>query len=257
MGSWGHGIRQDDLVCDVIAAFDDAIKEGSKVSDATASVLQRFDTSLIDSDDAPLIWLAIADAQWTYGQLDPQILAKVSYDISNDIGLSRWREMPERQFAKRRVVLSRFLEKIQTANPKPKRTPKRIVRNPKFEAGDCLAVRLSNGQYGAALVLASDSTNLEYGQNLICVLDFMSTQKPLLHNFSNRQWLMLTHHKWDGKLDLAWYLPAGFRAEKSRFELVAKIEVLPSDPKESKLFSSWSNLGEQVIHQRDWDQANG
>jgi hypothetical protein len=43
-----------------------------------------------------------------------------------------------------------------------------------------LSIRLSNGQYAAALVLAADHSNVEYGVNLIGVLDYLSLEKPTI-----------------------------------------------------------------------------
>ena len=53
MGAWGHGIRQDDVVLDVIGVFEDALKGGASVSDATHTVRTRFSAALKDIDDAP------------------------------------------------------------------------------------------------------------------------------------------------------------------------------------------------------------
>jgi hypothetical protein len=46
-------------------------------------------------------------------------------------------------------------------NPRPKKSQRTISRPPNFEAGDCLSVRLSNGQFAAAIVLVADRTDLE------------------------------------------------------------------------------------------------
>lgn len=258
MGAWGTGIRQDDTVCDVIGAFEDALKNGADIAGATAVVHQVFAEAILDPDDGPHFWLALADAQWTYGQLDPTVLGKVCDHIRVDVDLSAWKEATKRDRAKRRAVLDSFLQKINAPNPKPKKYPKRVVRNPRFAAGDCLSIQLPNGHFGAAIVLAENRVNPEYGKNLIGVLDYMSTQMPTLPDFSLRKWLILTHHQHHGRLDLLWYLPVGFRAEKNRFEIIGRIDVLssdPSDPTESLGSTSWHNLGRQIVYQREWDDA--
>lgn len=67
MGAWGHGIRQDDFVCDVNGVFDDLLKAGKSVAEATKEMKSRFSAEIKNTDDGPLFWIALADAQWTYG----------------------------------------------------------------------------------------------------------------------------------------------------------------------------------------------
>ena len=92
MGAWGHGIRQDDFVCDVIGDFEDLLKAGRCVSDATKVVKSRFASEIKDADDGPLFWIALADVQWTYGELEPQVLKRVRKDFDSGRSLDPWRE---------------------------------------------------------------------------------------------------------------------------------------------------------------------
>ena len=50
MGAWGYGIRQDDYVLDIVGAFDDCLKKGGSLGDATSEVTSRFGAS--GGDDA-------------------------------------------------------------------------------------------------------------------------------------------------------------------------------------------------------------
>jgi hypothetical protein len=202
MGAWGHGIRQDDFVCDVIGAFEDLLKDGHSVADATRAVQAKFATELKDADDGPLFWIALADVQWTYGGLDPDVLKHVQEDLESGRSLSRWAEDP-RGHSRRQAALEKFLGKIVERNPRPKKPPKRIIRAPKFQPGDCLSIRLSNGQYAAALVLVADHSNSEYGKNLIAVLDYLSSETPTIEVFRQRKWLMCTHDGRNYRIDLA------------------------------------------------------
>jgi hypothetical protein len=51
MGAWGYGIRQDDFVLDVIGCFEDLLKAGQSVRDATTAVKARFAAAIGDDDD--------------------------------------------------------------------------------------------------------------------------------------------------------------------------------------------------------------
>jgi hypothetical protein len=252
MGVWGHGIRQDDFVCDVIGVFEDLLKAGRSVGDATNAVKSKFAAEIKDTDDGPLFWIALADAQWTYGGLEPQVLRRVQEDFESDHGLDRWRD-DERSFSRRKAAIAKFVSKIAEPNPRPKRPTKVVVRAPKFRSGDCLSIRLANGQYAAAVVLAADHSNVEYGKNLIGVLNYLSADKPTLDVFCKRKWLFRTHHSWNGQMDLAWYQPLGFRAAKDRIEIVGQVDILDSDPKASNSYCGWAGIGEQVVYQHEWD----
>jgi hypothetical protein len=252
MGAWGHGIRQDDFVCDVIGVFEDLLKAGKSVGDATKAVKSKFASEIKDTDDGPLFWIALADVQWTYGEPEAPVLRRVQDDFDSGRGRDRW-SGDQRGLSRRRAALQRFISKIAEPNPRPKKPPKIVVRAPKFQPGDCLSIHMSNCQYDAALVLVADHSNVEYGKNLIGVLDYLSPEKPTIEVFRKRKWLVLTHHSWNNKIDIAWYQPVSFRAAKDRLEIVARVEILGSDPKDSNSYCGWTGIGEQAIYQREWD----
>ena len=250
MGAWGYGIRQDDFVCDIIGEFEDLLKAGKSLREVTEAVSSKFAPAMKDADDGPLLSIALADVQWTYGQLDPQILNCVKEDLESGRSLAAWAE-EQRGLARRRAALEKFISKIGQPNRRPKKLPKTIIRAPKFRPGDCLSIRLSNGQYAAALVLAADHSSVEYGTNLVGVLDYLSPEKPTIEVFRKRKWLVLRHHGENNTMDIAWYYPMGFRSVKNRLEIVGRVEILSSDPKDSNTYLRWTGIGERAIHPRE------
>lgn len=239
MGAWGFGIRQDDFVCDVIGVFEDLLKAGASIADATQAVKSRFAAAQGDSDDGPLFWIALADMQWTYGGVDTSVLQRVKGDFDAGRSLRAWEEDP-RGLARRRMALEKFIRKIASQNQRPKKPPKTVIRAPKFHPGDCLSIRLAGGQYAAALVLAADHSVPEYGKNLVAVLNYFSTDRPTMAVFRERTWL-----------DIAWYQPIGFRTVKARIDIAGHIEILESDPKESNVYRRWTGIGEHAQHHSD------
>jgi hypothetical protein len=250
MGAWGYGIRQDDFVCDVIGVFEDLLKAGKSVREAAEAVTSKFTAEIKDAEDGPLFWIALADMQWIYGELDPQILNRVKEDLDSGRSLAPWTE-DQRGLARRRAALEKFISKIGQPNGRPKKPPKIVVRAPKFRPGDCLGIRVSNGQYAAALVLAADHSNVEYGTTLLGVLDYLSPEKPTMEVFGKRKWLVLSQHSSSNKIDVAWYHYIGFLAVKDRLEIVGQVEILGSDPTDSTIYRRWTGIGEQAIHQRE------
>ena len=250
MGAWGYGIRQDDFVCDVIGVFDDRLKAGQSVADATKAVKTHFGAAMRDADDGPLFWLALADVQWTYGGVDAAVLKHVQADFESGRSLLAWAEDP-RGLARRRATLEKFLRKIGVANPRPKRPPKIVIRAPKFRPGACLSIHLANGHYAAAIVLAADHSLAEYGKNLVAVLDYLSADRPTLEVFRKRKWRVLPQHGGNNRLDVAWYQPVGFRKVKGRLAVVGQIAILDSDPKDSNRYCGWAGIGEPAKDQHD------
>jgi hypothetical protein len=252
MGAWGYGIRHDDFVLDVIGVFEELLKAGHSVGDATKTVKSKFAAAIQDSDDGPLFWLALADMQWTYGELESRVLNRVRGDFASGRSLDAWKEDP-RGLPRRRAALEKFIRKIAVPSPRPKKPPKTVVRPPMFQPGDCLSIRLANDRYAAALVLAADHSTVEYGMNLVGVLDYDSPQKPPMEVFRTRKWHLRAHPGASDAMDVAWYQPVGFRAAKDRLEVVGHVEILDSDPKDSKSYRGWRGIGDQVMDQQERD----
>jgi hypothetical protein len=210
--------------------------------------MSKFSAAMKDADDGPLFFIAVAEMQWTYGELEPQVLNRVKEDLDSGRSLAAWTE-DQRGLARRRAALEKFIGKIGQSNPRPKKLPKTVVRAPKFRPGDCLSIRLSNGQYAAALVLAANHSAVEYGTNLVGILDYLSPEKPTIDVFRKRKWLVLRHHGEGDAMDIAWYYPMGFRTVKGQLEIVGQVEILGSDPKDSNTYLRWTGIGEQAIHQ--------
>jgi len=246
MGAWGYGIRQDDFVLDVIGVFEDLLKAGKSIREATDAIRSKFAAEMQDSDDGPLFWLALADVQWTYGGLEPQTLSRVKDDLDSGRSLAAWIE-DQRALPRRRAAVEKFITKIGQSNPRPKKLPNVVVRAPRFRPGDCLSIRLSDGRYAAALVLATDHSSVEYGRDLVGVLHYLSPEKPPLEVFRGRQWLVLTHAS-VSTFDIAWYHYIGFRTVKQQLEIVGEVEILDADPKDSNVYRRWTGIGERAIH---------
>ena len=240
MGAWGYGIRDDDFVRDVIGEFEDQLKAGRSVAEATQAIKSRYGGVSEDSVDGPLYWIALADMQWTYGGLEASVLERVKDDLESGRSLLAWEE-DKRGRARRRAALEKFIAKIEVENSRPKKPPKTIVRSPKFRAGDCLSIQLADGRYAAALVLVADDSTAEYGKNLVAVLDYRSTNRPTMDVFRQRK-LSSDHHGEVGAA-IAWYLPMGFRSVKNRLEVIGQVEILDSDPKDSNFYFRWSSIG--------------
>lgn len=254
MGSWGVGIRQDDFVLDVEGIFEDHLKDGKTIGEATRILQERFASVLDDCYIGTLFWLALADVQWKYGDLDPTVLQRVIEIVDSDYGIDLWGNPSDKIYKQRKAVLEKFRNKISQPNPKPSRLPRRVIRKPKFNKGDCLSIQLENSQYTAAIVLDTDHSNLEYGMDLVGELDYLSGIPPALNVFTERNWLTLKHLESEGsRLHISWYQSLGFRKVKRRITVLGNIPILDVDPNDSSTFCGWHIIGKHVQLQREWE----
>ncbi len=122
--------------------------------------------------------------------------------------------------------------------------------------GVCLAVHIAEEQkksYGAAIVLAIND-HIYPSETLVLVgtLDYLSHEKPSMFVFEERKWLILTHHAWQGTIDLHQCVLSEFPKFASRFEIVGITASRESDPRTSVGISSWNVIGDQVLLQKEW-----
>ncbi|MEO7298035.1 MAG: hypothetical protein ABI042_05605 [Verrucomicrobiota bacterium] len=253
MGAWSTAILGDDSAADVYGEFIENYNDGKELSAIRRELEAKNKSELNDPDEGPIFWLAIAKAQWDCGSLDSDVLAKVGEIVNHGLGLDRWSEGTVRDLEKRKKVLSEFYTKLQTPNPKPKKRKKPRFIPAVFETGDCLALHLTSGGYGAALVLATDNTHKQYGKNLIGVLRYRSGQKPPLSVFESRDWLYINHHNWKNQIEITWCLGYAYRKHKVPIEKIGSNKIRWLDPKDAKSFSPWDWLANQVELQFDWE----
>ena len=261
MGAWSTAILGDDFAADVHGEFIEAYNDGKELKAIRSQLEAENKSTLNDPDEGPVFWLALAKSQWDCGALDSDVLAKVGEIVNQELGLDRWREGTAPSLEKRKKVLSEFYAKLQTQNLKPKkRKPPKLIPAA-FEAGDCVALSLPSGGYGAALVLAVDNSHKIYGQNLVGVLRYRSKQKPPLALFKSRRWLSAKRQalprlvKLGGlfSLDMRrgifsnekiiwWCSGYSFRKSKYSLEKVGSVKIRWLDPKKSRSHCGWDVL---------------
>jgi hypothetical protein len=126
----------------------------------------------------------------------------VKADFKAGYGLSNWTEP-----ARRKQAVEKFIAKISSPNPKPKSLFRPAKRRSRFrtagyEPCDCLSVRLRDGRYGAAYIVATRSPDDENGSNVVVDLDYLNKRAPTLRDFTAMKPLRLTHGAWNRKLSI-------------------------------------------------------
>jgi hypothetical protein len=173
------------------------------------------------------LWFALALAQWETKSLDPKVLSKIEDIISSGADLKVWLDLgaSEQDIKKRKIALDKFLEKIKSDRPKAKPRKREKLKTPIFATGDCLVFKLTNGNYGGALVLATDN-NPETAYNLVATTRLNQSNKPTLKDFENAEVLVCNFGQWQDKVDVTWYMPDLFYKDYAEiYENIGKISV--------------------------------
>lgn len=257
MGTWGFSVLEDDTAADVYSDYIELFNAGRKPVELLKEITRRHADALEDEDDSSVVWMAIARAQWECGHLMPRVRAQIERMVRDEAGLGRWAESGEASVRQRRKALARFLARLRSVNTRPKKPRKGIRRKPVFDTGACLAIRLSDGDYAAAVVLACVEEPERpgadtYGINLIGLLRYKSPQKPEVSVFEARRWasqpFQLTPTKTTDVTAAYNVLSLRFRNAKDRFEVVGHTQIRASDPERSDSYATW-DFAEWMVRQ--------
>ncbi|WP_425616360.1 hypothetical protein NA78x_000006 [Anatilimnocola sp. NA78] len=239
MGTWGDSILADDDAQDVYEHYRKLFNEGKSHAAVLRELKQDWAETIADSDEGPTFWFAVARAQWEFGELDKAVLKRVEQIEKKGLGLERWREGGPKLLAKREKVVREFLEKIRQPNPKPKKPKAEKQHRSIFQPGDCLAIELSDGKFGAAIVLATDDTHVQ-GFDWVVYLEWHDAEPPPLDFYTKRRWFN-TKLSW---LDRAtWVLASTYRKTKNKIRHIGNVPLKANDPQSTvRSNGGWSSV---------------
>jgi hypothetical protein len=152
MGTWGTGLYSDDMACDIRDEYKDILGDGISEPEATKLLLQQWENELSDPDVAPVFWLTLADVQWNLGRLQEQVRQEALTIIENGSDLTRWLQDKKLE-KKRKVVLERLEQKLNTTQPAEKKVKKRYIASTDWNLGDVYSFRLQSGKFALLHVI--------------------------------------------------------------------------------------------------------
>ena len=188
MSASGTRVFDDDVACDIRAQYRAHLKDGKAPAQATRAVLRDWKPALADSEDGPVIWLALAAIQCQYGCLEPRVKAKAIAVIDDGTDLEHWRATNKPALVRsRQAVLARLRAKLEAPPPARVRTPAPTEkrREPVDEKsiwplGEVFAYRLRSGQYILLHVcdyLGSDRPEIGWAP-MVALLDWRGKRVP-------------------------------------------------------------------------------
>ena len=227
MGTWGTSIKSNDAFADVYSEFFELYNKGElpeiiseKIKSANSEILEI-------EEENHSFWFALALAQWETKSLDTKVFSTVENIITSGNDLNLWLDLgaSEKDLKKRKIVLDKFLEKLKSERSKATPRKKIKLKTPIFSTGDCLSFKLGNGNYGGAVVLATDS-NPERAYNLIATTRIQKPSKPSIEDFESAEVLVQNFAAWQDNPDVSWYSPTLYPKDYSDiYELIGNITV--------------------------------
>ena len=227
MGTWGTAIKDSDAFADIYSEFFELYNKGGQPDMISKKIIEENWEMLEIEEEKNSLWFALALAQWETKSLTPDVLSTVEHIINSGDDLKIWQELgaEENDLKKREIALNKFLEKIKSARPKTKPRKRIKLKTPIFSTGDCLTFIMKNGNYGGAVVLATDQ-NPETAYNLVATTRLNQKTKPSLEDFVNAEVLICNFGDWEDNVNVTWFMPdLYFKKYSSIYEVIGKIVV--------------------------------
>ncbi len=229
MGNWGTGIKQSDAFADVYDTFFDRYNDGQNPSDISKQIAKDLSEILDNDEEKHEFWFALALAQWETKSLDKNVLATVQDIITTHADLKLWENLgaPETDLKKRKIALDKFLIQIKSDRPKQKSRKKIKFHPPLYKAGDCIAFKLKNGNYGGAVILNYDSHPKLGHSLLVATTRLNQKEKPTLVDFNSSEILICNFNGFNfhNHAEIMSH-PVGFGKNNSDLnELIGNLEV--------------------------------
>ena len=148
MGVWGVGLFQDDVTCDIKQEYLNRLRIGYTNEEATEEVIDYNADSVEDEEEAPLFWFALADIQWRYGRLLPEVKEMAMKYLKSGEDLERWKGNAK-LYKKRKFVLEELEKKLNSPMPTERKVSKLYLKKATWRPGDLLLYKIGNGENDA------------------------------------------------------------------------------------------------------------
>ena len=165
MGTWGTSLYDNDSTGDIRGDFLDKLKRGKTNEEATKELVDE-NMNTGDTEEEPLFWLALADTQWNYGRLLPEVKEKALFYLSQDKEWERWRGSEQQKQVAWKMTLETLKRKLESPQPPIKKISKYRFYHCKWNMGDVFAYRFTSnyskekgfeGKYGIFRKVSEDT----------------------------------------------------------------------------------------------------
>lgn len=257
MGNWGYDLYENDVSLDVKDSFEKYYNREKDVFKITNEILEDFKDVIDHPYEAKLFWYALADVQWDYGVLLPNVKEKavdlIKEEISSIKANAQWIKTVEKLNAK-------------LASPLPQ--PKRVRKSRKFtcqwKKGDVFAFKIEGdiskekGLFGKYLLIQKIDNKMWDSGNIVPIVYVKLTKEAKLptnlEEYNKLEYVQVGFTKYENR-----FLPVNMErleediAEKSKLNYeVDEYGYLP-EFRISLLFTSKKQIPEKLIYVGNFD----
>lgn len=144
MGAWGPAIFSDDTACDIRSDYRELLEDGVEDAEATRRVISEYQH--LGNDEAHVLWLALAAAQFALGRLDDSVKSEALRVIDGGLGLELWTEAGTKELASRKAALSKLRRTLTGPQKPPSKVRRPWSHVTDLSPGDVLAYTLPDGK---------------------------------------------------------------------------------------------------------------
>ena len=142
MGAWGAGIFEDDLAEDIRSFYEDEKQVWAPI-EVGKKVLNRFKAESKDSDEMPVLYLALFSLLWDDGVQLESVTERSEEIVKNGLGLERWEEQGPEVLEERKAVYKSVADKLMTKNS----NSGPLAKRKKAIFGDYFIISLADGRF--------------------------------------------------------------------------------------------------------------
>lgn len=146
MGTWGYGLYQNDTALDVRDIFEALYNKGKNAREITDILLDNFKSVMNIFEEHALLWLALADTQWSYGVLLEDVKEQALKTIVECHSILQRADDREVDKGKVKNVLDKLHAKLLSPQPEPKKHKRRRIYVCQWKRGDVFAYQLESKQ---------------------------------------------------------------------------------------------------------------
>lgn len=257
MGTWGTAISSNDEFCEVYEDFFYLYNKGYELSEIKERLIKEYNETLELREVEKEFWFALAKAQWECKALEAAVFDKVKNYVTSGKDIEIWRELgaTEKSIKSRQKALEQFLLKLSTERETAKKRKPIKFHPAPFKKGDCIVFKMSNNNYGGAIVLEIFEDEIR-GFCYTAHTTINIPQKPTLQNFSDTYIPSKLRTRYEATCgykntledrnnvmetpEICWCFPDEFKKHSTNFEVIGNIDINKdySDP-ETRMPSHW------------------
>lgn len=144
MVAWGTSLYANDSASDIRGDYVDKLRRGKTNEEVTKELIEANQDIMGDLEEEALFWFALADTQWNYGRLLPEVKEKALFYLTQDKGLERWKESGQKQLNAWKNTLEKLKGKLESPQPPIKKVSKYRLYQCKWKLGDVFAYRFTS-----------------------------------------------------------------------------------------------------------------